>query len=62
MPVQYKLDQNVNLIFDRKQSFVIFNDCKDMLQNFDEIIRQPFPIKGVFNRRLTNIEGCLAFF
>ena len=30
--------------------------CQDMLQNVDEIISLPFPINGVFNRRLTNIE------
>ena len=45
-----------NLTLKKKQIFVVFNDCQDMLQNFDEIISQPFPITGVFKRRLTNIE------
>ena len=40
----------------RKQIFVIFNDCQDVLQNVDEIIGQPFPINRVFNWRLTNFE------
>ena len=40
----------------RKQIFVIFNDCQDMLKNVDEIIGRPFPNNGVFNRRLTNFE------
>ena len=40
----------------RKQIFVIFNDCQDMLQNVDEIISQPFPVNWVFNQRLTNFE------
>ena len=40
----------------RKQIFVIFNDCQDMLQNVSEIIGQPFPINRVFNWRLTNFE------
>ena len=35
--------------FWRKQIFVIFNDCQDMLQNVDEIISQPFPVNWVFN-------------
>ena len=28
----------------RKQIFVLFNDCQDMLQDVDEIISQPFPV------------------
>ena len=40
----------------RKQIFVLFNDCQDMLQNVDEIISQPFPVNWVFNGRLMNIE------
>ena len=35
----------------RKQIFVIFNDCQDMLKNVDEIIGRPFPVNGVFNQR-----------
>ena len=40
----------------RKQIFVIFNDCQDMLQIVDEIISWPFPVNRVFNQRLTNFE------
>ena len=40
----------------RKEILVIFNDCQDMLQNFDEIISQPFPVNRLFNQILTNIE------
>ena len=32
----------------RKQIFVFFNDCKDRLQNVDEIIHWPFPVNRVF--------------
>ena len=39
MLLQCKLDNESNL--QRKQIFVIFNDCKDMLQNVDEIISRP---------------------
>ena len=37
---------------------VVFNECQDVLHNkkFDEIISQLFPIIGVLNQRLTNIE------
>ena len=45
--------QSKNLRF---YSFVIFNDCQDMLKNVDEIIGRPFPNNGVFNWRLTNFE------
>ena len=47
----------------RKQIFasVILNDCQDMLQNADEIISWPFPVKRVFNQRLTNIEVGLFY-
>ena len=40
----------------RRQIFVIFNDCQDMLQNVDEIISLSFPVIRVSNWRLTNIE------
>ena len=40
----------------RKQIFVIFNDCRDMLQNVDQIICWPFPLNRVLNQKLTNIE------
>ena len=45
--------QSKNLRF---YSFVIFNDCQDMLKNVDEIIGRPFPNNGVFNWRLTNLQ------
>ena len=55
---QYKLDnwQKFQSNLRRKQIFVIFYDCKDMLQNVDEIISQPFPFNRVFNGKLTNFE------
>ena len=53
---QYKLDKKNWFNLWRKHNFVIFNDCQDMLQNVDEIISPSFPIIGVFNQRLTNIE------
>ena len=63
MPLQHKLDRdkNFNLTWTfgldrRKQIFVLFNDCQDMLQDVDEIISQPFPVNWVFNMRLTNME------
>ena len=38
----------------RKQIFVIFNDCQDMLQNIDEIIGQPFPHQLSFQSDIDN--------
>ena len=34
-----------------KLIFAAFNDCQDMLQNFDEIISRPFLSNKVFNQR-----------
>ena len=51
---QYKLDEKFQSNLRRKQIFVIFNDCQNMLKNVDEIISRPYPVNGVFNRRLTN--------
>ena len=33
-----------------------FNDCQDTLQNVDDMRSQPFPVKKIFNQRLTNLE------
>ena len=54
--VAIQAGQKIRSNLRRKQIFVIFNDCQDMLQNVDEIIGQPFPVNQVFNRRLTNFE------
>ena len=40
----------------RKEIFVIFNDCKDMCQNLDEIVSLPLPVNRVFKLRLENTE------
>ena len=49
--VAIQAGQKIRSNLRRKQIFVIFNDCQDMLKNVDEIIGRPFPVNGVFNQR-----------
>ena len=54
--VAIQAEQKFQSNLQRKQIFVIFNGCQDMLKNVDEIIGRPFPVNKVFNWRLTNFK------
>ena len=57
--VAIKAGQNFQSNLCKKQIFIIFNDCQDMLQNVGMIISQSFPVIRVFNWILTKLKSVL---
>ena len=51
-----KLDKNFNPTFEETRPLLTSMTAKICIKNVDEIISWSFPVIGVFNWRLTNIE------